>query len=64
MTPTDKQQALADRAPADYSDLRALFVNCTLKRSPEVSNTDGDTASEFEIHLRGLITLTAPDLIL
>ena len=41
MTPTDKQQALADRAPADYSDLRALFVNCTLKRSPEVSNTDG-----------------------
>ena len=26
---------------ADYSDLRALFVNCTLKRSPEVSNTQG-----------------------
>ena len=24
-----------------YSDLRALFVNCTLKRSPEVSNTQG-----------------------
>jgi multimeric flavodoxin WrbA len=25
----------------DYSDLKALFVNCTLKRSPEVSNTEG-----------------------
>ena len=24
-----------------YDDLRALFVNCTLKRSPERSNTDG-----------------------
>ncbi len=25
----------------DYSDLKALFINCTLKRSPEVSNTQG-----------------------
>jgi multimeric flavodoxin WrbA len=25
----------------NYDDLRALFVNCTLKRSPEPSNTDG-----------------------
>ena len=24
-----------------FDDLRALFVNCTLKRSPEPSNTDG-----------------------
>ncbi|MDT8369748.1 MAG: flavodoxin family protein [Longimicrobiales bacterium] len=27
-------------APADYSDLRALLVNCTLKRSPTPSHTD------------------------
>jgi len=27
-------------APADYSDLRALVVNCTLKRSPERSHTE------------------------
>lgn len=27
--------------PARYDDLRALYVNCTLKRSPEVSNTQG-----------------------
>jgi len=26
---------------AEYDDLRALFVNCTLKRSPAVSNTEG-----------------------
>lgn len=25
----------------DYSNLSALFINCTLKRSPEVSNTSG-----------------------
>lgn len=27
--------------PAGYSDLRALFINCTLKRSPERSHTQG-----------------------
>ena len=25
----------------DFSGLRAIFINCTLKRSPEVSNTQG-----------------------
>ena len=25
----------------DYSDLKALIINCTLKKSPEVSNTEG-----------------------
>ncbi len=25
----------------DFSNLRALFINCTLKRSPETSNTQG-----------------------
>ena len=25
----------------DYADMSALFINCTLKRSPEVSNTAG-----------------------
>lgn len=25
----------------DFSGLRALFINCTLKKSPEVSNTEG-----------------------
>jgi len=31
---------VSDR-PADFDGLRALFINCTLKRSPEVSNTEG-----------------------
>jgi multimeric flavodoxin WrbA len=30
---------LCDGSTWDFSDLRALFINCTLKRSPEVSNT-------------------------
>lgn len=41
--PTDNSDTQADRsteAPR-YDDLRAVFVNCTLKRSPEVSHTDG-----------------------
>lgn len=27
--------------PLDFSDLRAPFVNCTLKPSPELSHTEG-----------------------
>src|SRR5690606_30477348 len=27
--------------PATYDDLRAVYINCTLKRSPETSNTQG-----------------------
>ncbi len=30
-----------DEPPYDFSDLRALYVNCTLKRSPEPSHTEG-----------------------
>lgn len=33
--------AQADDAPADYSDLRAVFFNGTLKPSPQVSHTEG-----------------------
>ena len=35
--------------PVDYRDLRAVFVNCTLRRSPEVSNTEGLAAISQEI---------------
>ena len=31
----------ADESPYDFSDLRAVIFNGTLKRSPEVSNTEG-----------------------
>lgn len=33
--------SLRDRAPAKYDDLRAVFINCTLKKSPETSHTQG-----------------------
>lgn len=37
----EKQQLLCNSSTTDYSDLTALFINCTLKRSPEPSQTDG-----------------------
>jgi multimeric flavodoxin WrbA len=39
--PPIPRPAAESAAPPDYGRLSALFVNCTLKRSPEVSNTDG-----------------------
>jgi len=35
------QEELCSTSRWDFSDLRALFVNCTLKPSPGVSNTQG-----------------------
>jgi multimeric flavodoxin WrbA len=46
---TEKQAELCERSPADYSDLRALFINCTLKRSPEQSHTQGLMDLSMEI---------------
>src|SRR3954468_8055398 len=33
----------------DYSDLKAIYINCTLKRSPEVSNTEGLAQRSIEV---------------
>ena len=38
---TPRQEELCDASPYDFSDLGALFVNCTLKSSPERSHTQG-----------------------
>ncbi|MCB2213203.1 flavodoxin family protein [bacterium] len=38
---TKKQLELCNGSQWDFSDLNALFLNCTLKRSPEMSHTDG-----------------------
>ncbi len=38
---TEKQEELTRQASWDFSDLRAVFVNCTLKRSPQLSHTQG-----------------------
>ena len=41
MTLSDKQIALCESSQWDFSDISALFLNCTLKRSPEMSHTQG-----------------------
>ena len=38
---TDRQRELCESSPFDFSGLRALFVNCTLKPSPALSHTQG-----------------------
>ena len=40
-TLNDRQQEMCATSKWDFSDLKALFINCTLKRSPEISNTQG-----------------------
>ena len=37
----ERQLAACDASRWDFSDLRALYLNCTLKRSPEPSHTQG-----------------------
>ena len=36
-----KQEQMCTSSKWDFSDLSALFLNCTLKRSPEMSHTQG-----------------------
>lgn len=37
----EKQAALCTSSRWNFSDLRAILLNCTLKRSPELSHTEG-----------------------
>ena len=48
-----KQIELCEQNDTDYTDLRALFINCTLKRSPEQSHTQGLMDISMEIMRRG-----------
>ena len=41
MVLTPQQEELCSTSTWDFSDLKALFINCTLKKSPESSHTDG-----------------------
>jgi multimeric flavodoxin WrbA len=41
MTLTDQQVELCETNRWDFSDLSALFLNCTLKKTPEMSHTEG-----------------------
>jgi len=49
---TDKQAELCESNTTDFSDLTAVFLSCTLKRSPEVSNTEGLAEISMEIMRR------------
>jgi multimeric flavodoxin WrbA len=41
MTLTERQRELCTTSAWDFSALKAVYVNCTLKRSPETSHTQG-----------------------
>jgi multimeric flavodoxin WrbA len=41
MTLTEKQVELCEKSQWDFTGLRALFLNCTLKKTPELSHTQG-----------------------
>jgi multimeric flavodoxin WrbA len=51
------QEELCSSSPFDHSDLRAVFINCTLKKSPEVSNTQGLADISIEIMRRQGVTV-------
>ena len=54
---TEKQAELCERNKTDLSDLSAIFVNCTLKRSPEISNTQGLIDISMEIMRRNHVAV-------
>ena len=51
------EEALCRQSQWDFSSLRAVFINCTLKRSPEVSNTQGLADRSIEIMRRQGVTV-------
>ena len=52
-----QQEALCVQDRWTFTDLRALFVNCTLKRSPELSHTQGLADISMEIMRRQGLTV-------
>jgi multimeric flavodoxin WrbA len=38
---SERDNLLCEQSRWDFSDLAAVYINCTLKRSPETSNTQG-----------------------
>jgi multimeric flavodoxin WrbA len=58
MTPlTPKMEELCATSRWDFSDLRAVYVNCTLKRSPEQSHTQGLADRSIAIMERNGVTV-------
>ena len=57
VTLTDRQERLCAASRWDFSDLHALFLNCTLKRSPELSHTEGLIAISTAIMRQNGVTV-------
>jgi multimeric flavodoxin WrbA len=52
MTLSSKQEELCQQSQWDFSGLQALYINCTLKKSPEISHTEGLAQNSMEIMRR------------
>jgi multimeric flavodoxin WrbA len=52
-----EQERLCSESTWDFSDLSALYVNCTLKRSPEQSHTQGLMDISMEIMRRNGVSV-------
>jgi multimeric flavodoxin WrbA len=48
----EMQERMVEESPFDFTDLSALYINCTLKRSPELSHTQGLMDLSVEIMRR------------
>lgn len=57
MTLSEQQERLCEQSRWDFSDLSALFISCTLKKSPAVSNTERLAAISMEIMRRNGVTV-------
>ena len=51
------QEELCQQSRWDFSDLKAVFINCTLKKSPDVSHTEGLASIAMEIMRRQGVTV-------
>jgi multimeric flavodoxin WrbA len=56
-TLTPKQEELCATSRRDFSDLRAVYINCTLKRSPDTSHTQGLADRSIAIMERNGVTV-------
>ena len=57
MTLTPKMEELCATSRWDFSDLRAVYINCTLKRSPAQSHTQGLADRSIAIMERNGVTV-------
>lgn len=57
MTLSQRQIEDCESSRWDFSDLTALFLNCTLKRTPELSHTEGLIAISREIMERNRVNV-------